>query len=432
MQFSLDLDRHHTVSNSGDLTLIPRIRADGIAADIGIEISGDNPFEFRLFGRALDLVEGLQDGISMRTVEDVFGIVEDCRRCWAAEIVDLKVQKQDLSERPNYEFPFQKNWSFDDTWEKTIHDAVARLARAGDDLFTLIFERDCDEDLTRLSATLRETLHQAESLNICITSTTLFMPWGMVYTHPTPDEALASDGSNWKKEGFWGYQHTVWQNTKKQGLKSEITLSDVVLSLNFDETLPSTLKLPGLTEHFDKISALAGNRSIRRTKKAELETAFRNRRATIESIVYFYCHGRGATTSGNVNLRDTQLRMTDQPISTYDLQLWSGNEKLPTHPLVFINACQGGQMTTMFYKTLAAELLRQEAVGLIGAQIDIPAVFAAEYGHRILSTFLARSNRSVRLGTVIRDVNRFVFNEHRNPLGLAYSLYRGANCFIDW
>ena len=37
-----------------------------------------------------------------------------------------------------------------------------------------------------------------------------------------------------------------------------------------------------------------------------------------------------------------------------------------------------------------------------------------------------------RLGPLLREVNREMWDKHNNPLGLIYSLYRGVNCFIDW
>ena len=98
-----------------------------------------------------------------------------------------------------------------------------------------------------------------------------------------------------------------------------------------------------------------------------------------------------------------------------------------------INACQGGQMTTLFYKSFAKQLLREGAVGLIGPQIDVPAVFASAYGELLLQQFLARSSESVRrLGPLMQSVNQTMWDTHKNPLGLVYSLYHGVNCFIDW
>jgi hypothetical protein len=125
--------------------------------------------------------------------------------------------------------------------------------------------------------------------------------------------------------------------------------------------------------------------------------------------------------------------MTDDVVSAYDFERWANGTKLPTSPLVFINACQGGQMTTMFYKSFAVELLHEGVVGLVGTQIDVPAVFAVQYAKEIFEKFFDRpTTKKQRLGPLVRKVNQKLWDQNNNPLGLVYSLYRGINCFIDW
>jgi hypothetical protein len=100
---------------------------------------------------------------------------------------------------------------------------------------------------------------------------------------------------------------------------------------------------------------------------------------------------------------------------------------------VFVNACQGGQMTTMFYETLATELLRRNAVALVGTQIDIPAVFAAEYAISLFTRFFKSDAMApVRLGPLLRSLSRDMIDNFANPLGLVYSLYRGMDCHVAW
>ena len=84
------------------------------------------------------------------------------------------------------------------------------------------------------------------------------------------------------------------------------------------------------------------------------------------------------------------------------------------------------------YSGLPEQLLKEGAVGLIGAQIDVPAVFAVEYAKEILTGFLARTAERVRLGPLMREVNQKLWDVNRNPLGFVYSLYRGVDCFVDW
>jgi hypothetical protein len=174
---------------------------------------------------------------------------------------------------------------------------------------------------------------------------------------------------------------------------------------------------------------------VRRTKKKELEQIFSEQREMLERILYFYCHGHGSSNGSTIELGASKLILTDEPIdpvTAQDFLVWAKDNLLPTQPLIFINACQGGQMTTMFYQTLAFELLRQGAIGVAGAQIDIPAIFAAAYAKWVFERFFTKNNGRVRLGPLLREANQEFWNQHNNPLGVVYSLYRGVNCFIDW
>jgi Peptidase family C25 len=191
------------------------------------------------------------------------------------------------------------------------------------------------------------------------------------------------------------------------------------------------LALPVIDRHIDFISELAAQ-TRKRTKKTELEIGFTEKRDNLEHIIYFYCHGRGSSDAGVANLTVPGLVLTDDAVTAFDFEAWAAGKDLPNSPFIFINACQGGQMQTMFYKSFAVELLRQGAAGLVGAQIDVPAVFAAEYARQVLEKFFSKGKDRVRMGPLLREVNQNMWDTHNNPLGLVYSLYRGVNCFIDW
>ena len=73
------------------------------------------------------------------------------------------------------------------------------------------------------------------------------------------------------------------------------------------------------------------------------------------------------------------------------------------------------------------------ASGVIGPQIDIPAVFAAEYAMRFFKGLLGVDNGGPEpVGILMRRLAREFIDKHNNPLGLAYSLYRGMDCLVDW
>jgi hypothetical protein len=435
MAYGTNLEHCTRVSNSRMLTRISGVYKDNLRADVGLRVRHTPPkgFEFSLFGPAIQSPDGFEEGASYRTATDLFSIVEDCRKKWVHHVLKYSRRLPNEESTTRFEFPFVKRWDFSSE-PQILEEIAPQLAVAGNELFKLVFEIKSDKKLKKLSGELRSLMRK--SRYISITSSDFFLPWGMIYTHPVGGEQLKSDGSNCRREGFWGYQHIIQHAPEKVEMEVKIpsTSGQVALSVNFDSNLSTELELPAtaIDDHVAYMSRLGGSQQITRTKKAELCDDFTIRRGSLERIIYFYCHGTGSTDASNVNLQETHLRMTDDVVTAHDFELWSDDQDLPTTPLVFINACQGGQMTTMFYQTLAAELLKEGAVGLVGAQIDLPAVFAIEYARRLFKRFLKRNQSRIRLGPLIREVNRVLWNAHKNPLGLVYSLYRGADCFIDW
>ena len=426
MSYEIDLRKHQTVSNSGTKD------NDSLQADLGIRIIslGDQgPFDFTLFGPLIKSPDLNLHGISHRTANELFALAEECRKTWKSAVVDSRGQTE-VDGKTKFAFPFQDEWDFQKD-EKILDVIVPRLAQAGENLFTSIFERKCDDGLKEIGQTLRNLMGSGDQ-RVAITSNKLFQPWGMLYTHPAEGAKLNDNGSNAVKEGFWGYRHIVQQTSEKYKLENAIrpdAAGAVPASINFDDRLSVAMKLPVIEEHIEFLRRLGAK--ITRTKKSELELVFKQKRCDLERIVYFYCHGHGS--GSDASMSPPYLEMTDDSVSAFDFQIWANGEKLPTSPLVFINACEGGQMTTMFYQSFAVELLEEGAVGLIGAQIDVPAVFAVEYAKEVFEKFFDRMNTpKERLGPLLKKVNNKLWDTNHNPLGLVYSLYRGVDCFIDW
>jgi hypothetical protein len=428
MAHEIDLREHQTVSNTGAKD------NDSVQVNFGIRINSlDNKgggFDFQLFGPLIVSPELHFSGISNRSATEMFGLAEECRNTWKSELVDRKARTE-VDGVTKFGLPFQDKWDFQDTG--LLVDIVPRLARAGENLFTSIFEQNCDEGLKEIGQTIRRLMGSADQ-SVAITSDKLFQPWGMLYTHPVESEELADDGSNWVKNGFWGYRHIVQQtpkNYKHENCIQPDADGSIRSSVNFDDRLAISLQLPIIDQHIEFLNSLGAK--IKRTKKSELEQVFKRNRRNLERILYFYCHGHGSGGGSSMNLNPPYLELTDGSVSAFDFQRWADGSKLPTSPLVFINACQGGQMTTMFYESFAVELLNEGAVGLIGTQIDVPAVFAVQYAKEIFQRFFDRTNtQKQRLGPLVKKVNQKLWDENNNPLGLVYSLYRGIDCFIDW
>ncbi|MEA3397660.1 MAG: CHAT domain-containing protein, partial [Chloroflexota bacterium] len=111
-----------------------------------------------------------------------------------------------------------------------------------------------------------------------------------------------------------------------------------------------------------------------------------------------------------------------------DLNLFASTRKvLPGAPLVFINACESAELSPLFYDGFAPYFMAKGARGVIGAECETPALFAAEWARRFFDQFLAGES----LGQVFLDLRREFYYEHHNLLGLLYALYAdGDTCIV--
>jgi hypothetical protein len=149
-------------------------------------------------------------------------------------------------------------------------------------------------------------------------------------------------------------------------------------------------------------------------------------------ILYIFSHHRGAGSVDAPNLGEAGVSLTDGPLITADdVQNWRDGRDFTTRPFIFINGCDSAHMTTLLYPTLAKELLLKRALGLIGAQVELPIEFAAEYARRFFRRLLIPDGpEPARVGHIVRDLARTFIREHKNPLGLVYTLYRGLDCYV--
>src|SRR5262249_45826476 len=106
-----------------------------------------------------------------------------------------------------------------------------------------------------------------------------------------------------------------------------------------------------------------------------------------DQMMYFGCHGAVSGVAGH----EAQLRLTDaEPLFASAFRGWFAPTPLRTNPVVFVNACQGGQMSSMFCASFGRILLQNGANCLLGPQIDIPPVFACAYAHELVPRLLCR------------------------------------------
>lgn len=426
------------VSNTSGFSSLRGIEKDSLIRNGALEIKlagALGPFSVSAYGPLFLPPKTWSTNIAL-SPEELFELTQECRMTWQTKIIDyVKIKRTSFSDKKT--FPFQNAWDFR-TQPELLAEQCPHLALAGERLFSLIFETSSDPLMKDIAVILRSMTIEGEAV-FTITAEDFFVPWSMIYTHPIANEKLNNEGSNFKPEGFWGYRHIIEHNTRYSELDMAIgsDSSRLLVSLNIDANIDSKLRVSTIKaqrDFFDDLDRLQLITKEERQNKKQLQEALQKTDFS-DRLVYFYCHGQGGDKADQPNLSSASLRLTDgEAITRNDLKLWRQSTELSSHPLIFINACQGGQMTTLFYQTIATEFLRQKAVGLIGSQVDIPAPFAAEYARRLLSRFINSSQPSdqkVKLGPLMRELTREFYDSDKNPLGLVYSLYRGADCYIN-
>jgi hypothetical protein len=430
-----------TFDNVSSLMSVEGLHESNLTRDVALRIrESDGKFLFFASGNG-DFFPTTRswDADCPLNATDVFQYVDSCRRTWQETLVDgIKAFEVRLNPnfggQENYYF-FQREWDYSQQPD-VLRQRAGKLAKAGEKLFYLLFEdTNHPQDLLDLGAELKRASREKE-LVVTITSNCFFVPWGMLYVHPDTHMPLEADGSNFDWKGFWGYRHIVEHNTERFVLKNELLLNGashkLKFSANVDEGIDTSLDVEcvqPLIEFFKGHPLL--DPTVQKTKD-ELGAALDNDNFS-DNVLFFCCHGRGSQVGNQTSLELPALKLTDPDlIYATDLNFWRRrrNGILPSHPLVFINACQGGQMTNLFYRDVAAEFLKQQAVGLVGTQIDIPAIFACVYAKRFFHKLLDNRNNPMRVGPLMRELTREFIDTYNNPLGLAYSLYHGADCFV--
>jgi hypothetical protein len=398
--------------------------------DGGLHIEGHGPYFVRGLGQIFDPASGDYSGVSNFTETRLLGAVRNCCNAWRSAVVDYALIEDDANGVEFRSLPFQTSYEARALDSASFNLIMGRLAVAGSRLFKEIFNSG-DEALSTIGSILERAGRQ-KNLVLTMTSDQFFVPWRMLYVHPTGE--LAPNGSNWQKEGFWAYKHIVEHNTKRMTVAKAIDSRGRVINASFcaNESIAADLGYSA-KDHIDSLLDLPLKLKMNQTK-AELAGSFQlhsnlqhSGLAHLDQLLYFCCYGYGGDTENGGPPAPAKMLLSDgQAITSNDFAYWQDTKPFENSPLVLINTCQGGQVGSLFYRDFVRELLARKAGGVVGSQIDLPLVFASEFT-RELFTQLLDKNRSEKLGELLQQLTRFFLDECSNPLAMTYGLYHGAD-----
>ena len=331
------------------------------------------------------------------TISSLSGIVTSCLKEWNQHIVNFHV--------PGLGFPFQRRSSRPLNpplmTDALYNSKVRKLAEAGRKLFQQIFRPSGagDDDLRAIGSAI-EQLATIPDLRITVTSDCFYAPWTLMY--------LRNDFRKPCAEGFWGYQHVIEHDSAKEVLEPRPFEPSLAVALHFDIAID---------KEFEKYSA---NATVQRLLGSYETVALRERHTkeaftsalesgSAEQVLYFCCHARA---EGDLRLKfdDPRIELTDvrsqqeieqklerEYIEPNDIDLYLDNDLrwLQGRPVVFINACEGAKMNSIFYPGFAGKFLNHRASAVLGPHVETPVVFARDFAQRSSKSSLKEAKKEI-------------------------------------
>lgn len=138
-------------------------------------------------------------------------------------------------------------------------------------------------------------------------------------------------------------------------------------------------------------------------------------------ILYFHCHAEN-----NFDNPDKSW-ICHKSIDVNTIKYLWKIEKLKGTQLIFINACEAGQVNPLIGKGIIEMLQMLGAGVVIGSQCGIPISIAPEFARIFFKEFLAGKTAGEALMKARHD---FLY-EYNNPFGLTYALYGDSNIKLE-
>ncbi|MCX5186910.1 CHAT domain-containing protein [Streptomyces sp. NBC_00268] len=361
------------------------------------------------------------------------------RALWKRELVDFQpVDGRGIPVGGRPYFPYATCPDLTAEPREELRGILDELARQGSHLLYGELLGDGGQGTRRFGEILTDALSREEPLRIRVDSD-LVLPWPML---ALPEDTASGPGGPVGDafRRFLGYRHQIEQTGGHHpSLPAPPALPDPaddeharlppplpVVSLNHDQGIDPE----GATRAGEVESALAtGTVRVERTRCDELLGALRSG-ALEEQLMYFWCHGHFRPVPDDsaplfaVRLSDHK----DIDVRTVLTERGVAEPPLPRRPLVFLNACYAGLPADAEPARLGGALIEAGAGGVLGPQIEMPRLFAAEYAHAYITRYLGGRETA---GEIVHGLARHFADVWSNPLGLAYALQCGMDSRLE-
>jgi hypothetical protein len=320
----------------------------------------------------------------------------------------------------------------DTTIPPEVHAATLKaMARHGTLMYRKLFYGPGSGPDARAMGDLLRKLSQEHQLHIEIVSERFVFPWSMLYAR----DDLKPDLSNDDPEGFWGFKHVIeytpeFASATPVNFVPEIKVTDKLgLSFICNTTIDTQMKRPIIGGQRDFFKSAAGLTMTEYQNTTDLYNLLNDPDHPAQ-VLYFYCHAVSNLPGEKAGVGGSKVILSDGPATLDDLNFAAGTDQPPLKnaPLVFMNCCQSAELSPYLYDGLVPYLITKGARGVIGTEVDTPALFAAEFAKEFLTRF-AQGNQ--RLGDILLNMRREYLLKKNNVMGLVYALHSSGDIYIS-
>lgn len=309
--------------------------------------------------------------------------------------------------------------------------ALKALARLGVTLYRKLFYGPGSGPDARAMGDLLRQLSRQRQLQIEIVAERFIFPWSLLYDR----DDLRPDLGNIDPQGFWGFKHVIeytpeFSSATPVNFIPQISVGDKLgLGFVYNTTIDTQMGRPIIQGQRDFLGALDG---IRLAEYANVQELFDllNNPETPAQVLYFYCHAVSNLPGERGGVAGSKVVLSDGAVSLDDLNFHAPTDAAPLRqaPLVFMNCCQSAELSPYLYDGLVPYLIGKGARGVIGTEVDTPALFAAEFAQEFLRRFAAGGQP---LGALLLDLRREYLDQKNNVMGLVYALYSSGEIVVQ-
>ena len=237
---------------------------------------------------------------------------------------------------------------------------------------------------------------------------------------------------------FWGFKHVVEIPPKQVDTKAT--------SQNAGAAKPSAIqtaiKVTGSARIVAGVNGSLGSELSHFSNLAKMKTrfplanlkqqyTFANLRSELAKspfhLAYFFCHAEGGVQAVNRIVLQDPAQNAPEYVPLFRFGNVFSGKRLDPPALVFLNACKSvnysPEALSPFLSTFVDTL---GASGVIGTEVDVWDVFAAEIGSIFLENFLNGETAGISL----LKARRILLSKN-NPLGLVYTLFAAADLHLE-